>query len=67
MEKVKDFMETFQRNPSEVQVIDEKLRDTKKKIAQDFPDVIDGCFNNFIQDLGDFSKLIAEHYNNLLN
>jgi archaellum component FlaC len=42
------------------------LVEIRKKISQDFSDVLDSGFNKFIDDLGASSKQITVGYNNLL-
>jgi hypothetical protein len=36
--------------------IDQKLKEIKKKISQDFSDILDSGFNKFIDDLSYSSK-----------
>jgi peptidoglycan hydrolase CwlO-like protein len=42
------------------------LENIREKISQDFSDVLDSGFNNFINDLGASSSKIILGYNNLL-
>ncbi len=52
MENVKEFQDTIKIDPSDKEAIDQKLRDIRKKISQDFSDVLDSGFIIFIDDLG---------------
>jgi hypothetical protein len=52
MENIKEFQDTIKIDPSDKKAIDEKLIEIRDKISQDFSDVLDSGFNNFINDLG---------------
>jgi hypothetical protein len=55
MVNIKEFQDAIKFYPSDKEAIDQKLIEIRKKISQNFSDVLDGglneFFNKFIDDL----------------